>query len=38
MTRPRRWLAWKCYEIASWLHVRAALWLSSEQARDWPWP
>jgi hypothetical protein len=32
--RPRRWLAWKFYDMASWLHVKGALWLSWEQGQD----
>jgi hypothetical protein len=33
--RPRRYLAWKFYALASWMHVKGALWLSWEQGIDY---
>jgi hypothetical protein len=34
MMRPRRWLAWKFYQVTDWALVKAALWLSWEQGID----
>lgn len=34
MMRPRRWLAWKFYQLAGWVLTWAARWLSWEQGPE----